>query len=500
MSFINNMKNVSLKYAIDCMLIDTKTKVVDTGDVIDLCVHSSTYRKVKKTEIKNSASDLKDKVKEKFNKEKDTEDSAENVAETAEQVEAEVVEKENTKIVDPILYTNVSKAVVDECMVDDIWDEFDDDKLVDNIESAIAALPSVDPKLVRLTILSTLYIGMVITPEQVFKNINQKENMNELEIINSIIHFYSGLSFYTGASVLMINDVFDNLKDLSAIMGYEASYSGIEDNDALTEVFNKTRDLMTGFDRKIKDANHDDSEATVPLFFINGNLDLSKSKGVSKQLQHQIVTSFGNLLDGYQYQFNKINDLIELVISRGDATLDSYLIDPGYIIGNGYNIIHQIGSNYAFINLKYKDVVAKVLQNRNYIPTPQEMQMVSVDLFTNGYIYHMMDMSKAPEFLPKLSKEDMSKLGKKLTFIMNLPVWSVDGHDRKTLKTRLRFRSFKSVDDFTVVSDDKCKCPLSNMSWQILSPGVVIKVKGDKVEFTFGNINEKFDITKYNVM
>lgn len=380
--------------------------------------------------------------------------------------------------------------------------QYSDDMLDTNIDDAITALPEIDPVKVKCTILSTLYIGAIISPEQVFKRLSSKNSLNELEIINTIVHFYSKITFCPSVSTLMLNEVFDKITELSSIMSFESSYKELHQNEALTEVFAKTRDLLIEFDKKIKEAHHDDSEAEIPLGmnFINGNLNITKPQGISKQVANQISKAFGAVLGKYSYQFNKINDLIELVIYN-NGRMDSYLIDPGTIIGNGYNLIHYTGDMYQFINLKHNDIIEKLLDNKLYMLSYEEIQRIAADMFTNGYIYQMVDMTKGPEILPKLSEEDKHKLGLKLTAVLNLPCWTNGFFDGKIPRSRLRFRSFKSVDDFVLVSDDKCKSPLVGVTYGIITPGLVVKVSEDKITIKCGeDYSEDFEIKNYNVM
>lgn len=422
---------------------------------------------------------------------------------TAEEKEAAEEKKAESSEKDEKAEIIASEAVFREAEEQDEADgihQFSDDMLDENIDRAIEALPYVDPLKVKLTLLSILYIGYVITPEQIYKRINGKNCMSELEIVNTIVYFYSKTTFYPAASRLMINEVFDKVKDLVSIINYESSYNELSENEALTEIFTRTRELLTEFDKKVKEAQHDDHEPEIPIMFINGNLDFTKPQGLSKQVVNQITKAFGETLNGYSYQFNRINDLIELIIYN-TGRMDSYLIDPGTIIGNGYNLIHPVGNIRQFINLKHKDIVAKILSNKLYMLNFEELQRISNDMFTNTSIYAMVDMSKGPEFLPKLSQEEFYKLGMKLSFVYNLPWSSNNGLDGKIPMSRLRFRSFKSVDDFVLVSDDKCKSPLAYTTFNIITQGLVIKVSENKVVVKCGDdYNQTYEIKNYNEM
>ena len=77
----------------------------------------------------------------------------------------------------------------------------------------------------------------------------------------------------------------------------------------------------------------------------------------------------------------------------------------------------------------------------------------------------------------------------------------IHGLDGKIPMSRLRFRSFKSVDDFVLVSDDKCKSPLAYTTFNIITQGLVIKVSENKVVVKCGDdYNQTYEIKNYNEM
>lgn len=452
-----------------------------------------------------------DHMLEKLNKE--AEKKAKKVAEEAAKADTEESkedskdEKEETGIME---YNDVSVGVKvngdGETTVED--KEFGpvvltDDQLDTNIEAAISKLSHIPEREVRLGILGILYIGSVIDTEQVMKRLDNKNVADEIEFLNSFTKFFTGIVMVTGYNSFMINDIFSKMKNLEDIVKFEATYEGIEQNDAIDHVLEKSRELMVEFERATLTAHGEkDPDPVVPLVFINKNMELGKHQNVTKQQIAALNKALAGIIEQYQYQFNGINGLIELVIQT-DGRFDSYKIDPGTIIGNGYNLIYQVNNMTYYINIsKHKDIVAKILANRYYMLTPQEFQLIAQDIFTNPMIYAMVDMSKGPEFLPKISPEEFNKLGKKLTFIMNLD-WSkfADGRDGLIPCGRLRFRSFKSIDDFTLVSDNKCKTPLPGVLWSNVSEGLSVKVVGNDIIVKKGEAEpKKYTITSYNEM
>ena len=300
----------------------------------------------------------------------------------------------------------------------------------------------------------------------------------------------------------MINENYSKMKNLEDIVKYVALNESIANNDAIGYVIEKSRELMVEVERATLAANGDkDPDPVVPLVFVNKNMNLIKHQNITKAQLNGLQKALSGVIEQYKHQFNGMNGLIELVIYN-EGRYDSYQIDPGTIIGNGYNLIYTINNTKFFINIaKHKDIVAKLLQNKFYQLTPEEFQIIGQDLFMNNSIYVMVDMTKGPEFLPKLTEEEFKKLGKKLSFIKNLD-WSVDeiGSDDKIPSGRVRFRSFKSIDDFTLVSDIKCKCPLPGVLWSRVVEGLSIKVSGDDIIVKHGDVTKKYEITSYNEM
>ena len=65
---------------------------------------------------------------------------------------------------------------------------------------------------------------------------------------------------------------------------------------------------------------------------------------------------------------------------------------------------------------------------------------------------------------------------------------------------RSRIRSFKSVDDFVLVSDDKCKSPLPTSNLTNITPGLSIKVSGDDVVAKLNDVEQKYHIDEYGIL
>lgn len=422
---------------------------------------------------------------------------------TIERVEGEIVDADGVNIKmteissEPAgteLAVQVRRLSNDEVeIIDPVYDPvfLTDDELDENIEVAYKFVRG-DGNQIKLTILCMFYMASMIKPEQMFSRCKQHD---DIIFINSVVKFYTGVSVVPQFDTLSINEVI-SIGLLKSIVDFESSYEMVVDNDALYEVIKKTEELLTAYYRENIKVNSGEEEPGIPVFFTARNMNLTGHHGVTKAEIKKLEKELGELLSNYAYQFNKVGDLIELVIFS-NGRMDSYFIDPGTVIGNGFNVICNVPGDTIMVNQKHKDVLTKVFENPNYCLSQDEIMRVCQDMFMNPRIYYMMDMSKGPEILPKLSEEEFAKLGKKLSFILNIP-W-----DPNSIPFgRLRFRGFKSVDDFTLVSDDKCKSPLSGNgeTCSVISPGLVVKVEGDKVTIKNEVTSKEFNIEQYNVV
>lgn len=420
-----------------------------------------------------------------------------------EKVEGEIVSEE-TGIMEYNDATVKATVIDGELLVEDLeaFKQLTEDEVSSLIDEAIAKLSHIPPREVKLTVLGMLYIGSLIDTEQTMKRLDPKTYKDEIEFLNTFTKFFTQIIMVPGYNSYMINENYSKMKNLEDIVKFVSLNESVANNDAIGYVIEKSRELMVEVERATLAANGDkDPDPVVPLVFVNKNMNLIKHQNITKAQLNGLQKVLSGVIEQYQHQFNGMNGLIELVIYN-EGRHDSYQIDPGTIIGNGYNLIYTINNTRFFINIaKHKDIVAKLLQNKFYQLTPEEFQIIGQDLFMNNNIYIMVDMTKGPEFLPKLTEEEFKKLGKKLSFIKNLD-WSVDeiGSDDKIPSGRVRFRSFKSIDDFSLVSDNKCKCPLPGVLWSNIVEGLSIKVAGEEIIVKYGDVTKKYKITSYNEM
>ena len=366
-----------------------------------------------------------------------------------------------------------------------------EEELKDHIEAAQKALPNINPDKVKLTIVSLMFIGNMINNETVFKFVDPTHGMADLEFINSVVKFHTNIVFVPNASSYGINEIFDKVSELKDIVAYEATV--ITDNDNMGDLFTKSRDLMVEFNRKEKIAETGDpnAEPEVPIMFVGNKMDFAKVSGVPKDIERKIKEHIDNMNLGINYQLNKVGDMIDLVINDNSGNYRNFLIDPNTFIGNGYNLLYPMGNEYKIINFRHKDLITKVITLPGYILTQDEMMRIAKDMFQNVFIYQMFDMTKGREFLSKLSNEEFLKLQSVLTQIMQLPDWSLDGKDGKIPLSRMRFKSFRDVTNFTLVSDTKCKSQLPGITYAIITEGLYVKVKDDTINVILKDYSTK---------
>jgi len=198
--------------------------------------------------------------------------------------------------------------------------------------------------------------------------------------------------------------------------------------------------------------------------------------------------------EGKHYQVNKNGLLLELVIADNGNYI-TYCIDPDIVMGNGYNILANVPQNNtifaSFVNLKHKKIVAKMVNDKAYVLTPEEMSIVRGDMFINDNIYHSIDMSGMSGVISKLTKEEFSKLGKKLSGVINTDMVAI--HNQVP---RMRFSQFNSIDDFELVSDYRCISPLAGVTSREIHEGLVVSVKGDSIAV---DLNDGGDVVLYTI-
>jgi hypothetical protein len=155
-------------------------------------------------------------------------------------------------------------------------------------------------------------------------------------------------------------------------------------------------------------------------------------------------------------------------------------------------ILANVPTDTLFVSTEHKDIIRKVLSDKDYVLNPSEIQKVIQDYFRNMNIYRYIDMNKT-EFLSKINEENFQKLGKKLTFIINQKINN---------ECRFRFLNWESVDKFAIISDSSVKSPLSSTgeTSDKISEGLTYIVEGDNITQKMGDKINMLQIQQYGDM
>jgi len=173
----------------------------------------------------------------------------------------------------------------------------------------------------------------------------------------------------------------------------------------------------------------------------------------------KIDEAFGTLLNGKHHTYCQYGNYIGMYI---DGVIDPngqphpFLIDPNMIIGNGYCLLATASTTgTSLINIaEHRDIVKKIIENYNYILTDDEYKNIKKGQFINEELYAILDMSGMSDNIKSMSDKDMKLLEDKLNHIFGIknPVFL-----GLQFIPRFRFSVFKSINDFTLVSDSKVK-------------------------------------------
>lgn len=392
---------------------------------------------------------------------------------------------------------------VDDYIIKDSYNnifEFDDTMLQMNLDDAYREFKDQDPREVKLMICSILYIGMIIDIEGL---LHQCINNEDLIYCNSLIKFYTGMVTLPNVSVYGINEVV-NLNLLEKVVRWEASYrNNFTELTSISDIVDKTASAIMNFKKKEMEAHgQKDPDPVRPLFFNSNNLEFNPNtpeRGIrlDKATLIKLEKAFGPVLDGFFHEFTRdsnSSDLGWLHIYNDSGKNEWYRVEFGQMRGNEFNILLPSPYGNIYVNFRKKTILRKLFNYPNYQLTPEELSSLKSVEFNNSNIYYIVDMSNTNRTLKNLSAKDMNKLGKKLSFIIN---WDYG----KIPMSRLRFEYFKSIDNFSLVSDKKCNCPIPNECCPTITEGLRFKVKGDEVTaFIRDKYSETKVIQNYNVL
>lgn len=342
--------------------------------------------------------------------------------------------------------------------------------------------------------------------DEIIQKVNENINVNNSYFIENMVRYIT-LASALLEGVLESDQVFIRLHDdteekiTKNILNYiqKGETLGDDEFDTLVDRVLLLLKQVTSDDPKWKLANNTENN-DVNFVIVEPDSDNSaeenaddKGKDVSFK---DLMDYFISIVPDKKFQINKVKDTLELVIVDNNNYI-SFSIDPNIIIGNGYNILANLPNDgVIFVNLRHKELISKIINDKSYVLTPEEIVTVREDMFTNDSIYTYIDMSNMSENISKLTKEEFSTLGKKLTCVLNIPSISIFNNI-----PRMRFETFIDINEFTLVSDYGCLSPIDNLTSECINEGLNIKVSKDSIVVDLSDDNgvENYTIN-YGIM
>ena len=342
---------------------------------------------------------------------------------------------------------------------------------------------------INLTTAVILYLAQAIRPELLYALCATREDM---VTVNSVCKFLVPAVIFTDRDsdrpMLAIADKTEMYKIIITIFSFfrrlektgtyrcvNDIYTFLEDFMKLNFEFNGTR-LHPDYSIKI--------EEKVPFDFILPGLGVPEKYTPTKSVLNKIKTELSKISGGIKIEVVANGDLAYATFFYKDH-MNHYFIDPNIVIGNGYNMFcnSPIPNNSILVNFKHKDILKKAIADPQYILTTDEILVCQRDMFMNPNIYYRIDMFDVAKFFGKLSGEDFNRLGKKLSAISTINFAQFHLPD----DPRLRIKTFTSIDEFTLVSDNKTHSPLLDRhetASQIVY-GLELKINEDEIDMIY---------------
>ena len=243
----------------------------------------------------------------------------------------------------------------------------------------------------------------------------------------------------------------------------------------------------------------DIGEIIHPISFVlkeesekQNKVEASKDAKLNPKMFKRLENIFVPIIGKKNHKYEIDGDFINIHIYK-KGNKETYVIDPGVCMGKGkIYLLTKVPTDTLFVSTEHKDIIRKVLSDKEYVLNPSEIQKVIQDYFRNMNIYRYIDMNKT-EFLSKINEEDFQKLGKKLTFIINQKINN---------ECRFRFLNWESVDRFTIISDSSVKSPLSSTgeTSNKITEGLTYIVEGDNITQKMGDKINMLQIQQYGDM
>ena len=348
-----------------------------------------------------------------------------------------------------------------------------EDQYHDLMDQVQKSNPYIPWHVTRATVSALLNCIGRLSLESIFAEIKAKNDQTGqewypayAEIINSITSAFSPLGpIVPGVKADELTDVISKDALLNIATGLDNQLGGDKDLERIIEKIRKYQSPQATESDVVKN----------PFVYVNGST--TTSSVLPESTRKQVLKAFGELLNNRTYELESIGNGNIIQLSFPDRQ-QAYWIDPSIIIGDGFNLYWQADSPIMINISRNRDIIKKILDDPNYALTPEEYNRVRACQFKNDGLYDCLDMSGMSRNINGMNADTMFKFEEKLNKIFGIdpqtgafsnPVFQGYGK-----LFRFRFSKFKSIDDFTLVSDEKVKSPVQGVN-DIL-PGMTVLV------------------------
>ena len=315
---------------------------------------------------------------------------------------------------------------------------------------------------INFVTLVILYGTKSIDPELLFAVCR---NESDMITVNSINRFFTGISVFSQYAcdrpIIGIADKDEMFSIISTVYSFFKEVERTTDFICEVDIYTILEDLMQRNikhnGKRIEQDKTPKLEEVEPINIILPEIGSPEIHTPTKQVLKEIKTELSKISGGVKCEVVPNGDLVYATLFM-KKQMQSYYIDPNVIIGNGYNMFCNapVPNQTIFVNFKHKDIIKKAIENPAYVPSTEEIMRVQNDMFLNQSIYYRIDMSNMSKISSKLSEEDMSLLGKKLSAISTIDFGGLDLPE----DPRLRIKTFTDINNFTLVSDAKTYSPM----------------------------------------
>ncbi len=335
-----------------------------------------------------------------------------------------------------------------------ILEESDINEIIVGCQSAYN---EINPAIIRSVTAAMLYASCNILIENFYKTIGESDK-NNMVLANSLINEWTGLPLN---GMYPSNQIFEIVDpgQLANIASYVAGLDRFAESAIIQTLADKTRTLITEHDRKKQqEEGVENPDPIVPVMFVGNNIIRPEEDvALTKHEKSMLKKKFEGLLDGKDYQFNKLKDIYELAINE-NGVIRRFFVDK-YMFGNDYNLLVTVNDCWMPISLSNdKQIAKRVLNNPLYQLTQTDIKKMTSRISFSGDIIASLDMSNINTIKKKISS---GAPGDELKFTETLKkIFGMNWNMFIGISMpRVRISRFSSVDDFTLVCDDKVRVP-----------------------------------------